>query len=63
MYLTATVRSLPAWIWIISILGDTVEQVGFEKAGVFRSGKPAVCGQNPAPESLVKHAEEIAQNC
>ncbi len=38
---------------------DTVEQVGFEKAGVFRSGKPAVCGQNPAPESLVKHAEEI----
>lgn len=42
-----------------AFLGDTVEQVGFEKAGVFRSGKPAVCGQNPAPESLVKHAEEI----
>ena len=33
-----------------AFLGDTVEQVGFEKAGVFRSGKPAVCGQNPAPD-------------
>ena len=42
-----------------AFLGDTVEQVGFEKAGVFRSGKPAICGQNPAPESLVAHAEAI----
>lgn len=42
-----------------AFLGDTVEQVGFEKAGVFRSGKPAICGQNPAPESLLSHAEAI----
>ena len=42
-----------------SFLGDTVEQVGFEKAGVFRSGKPAICGQNPPPESLRRHAEAI----
>ncbi|WP_416192184.1 bifunctional tetrahydrofolate synthase/dihydrofolate synthase [Neisseria sp. CCUG12390] len=42
-----------------AFLGDTVEQVGFEKAGVFRSGKPAVCGQNPPPESLRRHAEAI----
>ena len=40
-------------------MGDTVEQVGYEKAGVFRSGKPAVCGQNPPPESLRRHAENI----
>lgn len=42
-----------------SFLGDTIEQVGYEKAGVFRSGKPAICGQNPPPESLRKHAEAI----
>lgn len=42
-----------------AFLGDTVEQVGFEKAGVFRSGKPAICGQNPPPESLRQHAEKI----
>lgn len=42
-----------------SFLGDTVEAVGYEKAGVFRSGKPAVCGQNPPPESLRLHAESI----
>ncbi|UOO83152.1 bifunctional tetrahydrofolate synthase/dihydrofolate synthase [Uruburuella testudinis] len=42
-----------------AFLGDTVEKVAFEKAGVFRSGKPAVCGQNPPPESLRQHAEHI----
>ncbi len=42
-----------------AFLGDTVEQVAFEKAGVFRSGKPAICGQTPPPESLRRHAEEI----
>lgn len=42
-----------------SFLGDTIEQVGYEKAGVFRSGKPAICGQNAPPESLRKHAESI----
>lgn len=42
-----------------AFLGDTVEQVAFEKAGVFRSGKPAICGQTPPPESLCRHAGEI----
>lgn len=42
-----------------AFLGDTVEQVAFEKAGIFRSGKPAVCGQNPPPETLEKHAGTI----
>lgn len=42
-----------------AFLGDTVEAVAFEKAGVFRSGKPAVCGQNPPPESLRRHAEAV----
>ena len=42
-----------------AFLGDTVDQVAFEKAGVFRSGKPAICGQTPPPESLRRHAGEI----
>lgn len=42
-----------------AFLGDTVEQVAFEKAGVFRAGKPAVCAQHPPPESLRRHAEDI----
>ena len=42
-----------------AFLGDTVEKVAFEKAGVFRSGKAAVCGQNPPPQSLQQHAEAI----
>lgn len=39
-------------------LGDTIEQVGLEKAGIMRTGKPAIIGQN-APESLQHHAAEI----
>lgn len=42
-----------------AFLGDTVEQIAYEKAGVFRSGKPAVCGQNPPPDSLKNHAGNI----
>lgn len=42
-----------------NFLGDTVEQVAFEKAGVYRAGKPAICGQNPPPQSLQNHANEI----
>lgn len=42
-----------------AFLGDTVEQVGFEKAGIFRCGKPAVCGQNPPPQTLLQHAAQI----
>ncbi|KND59847.1 Dihydrofolate synthase Folylpolyglutamate synthase [Candidatus Burkholderia verschuerenii] len=40
-------------------LGDTREKIGFEKAGIFRAGKPAVCGDPQPPQSLVDHAEAI----
>lgn len=40
-------------------LGDTREKVGFEKAGIFRAGKPAICGDPQPPTSLVAHAEKI----
>lgn len=42
-----------------AFLGDTIEQVGFEKAGIFRANRAAVCGQNPPPHSLREHAEKI----
>ncbi|MBQ9725050.1 MAG: bifunctional folylpolyglutamate synthase/dihydrofolate synthase, partial [Neisseriaceae bacterium] len=40
-------------------LGDTVEKVAFEKAGIFRPNRPAICGQNPPPKSLVDYAQTI----
>jgi dihydrofolate synthase/folylpolyglutamate synthase len=40
-------------------LGDTREEIGFEKAGIFRSGKPAICSDPQPPASLIKHAEDI----
>ncbi|HLX03419.1 MAG TPA: bifunctional tetrahydrofolate synthase/dihydrofolate synthase, partial [Trinickia sp.] len=40
-------------------LGDTREKIAFEKAGIFRPGKPAVCGDPSAPQTLIDHAENI----
>lgn len=40
-------------------LGDTREKIGWEKAHVYRSGKPAICSDPRPPETLVKYAEEI----
>ncbi|AOJ95965.1 bifunctional tetrahydrofolate synthase/dihydrofolate synthase [Burkholderia multivorans] len=40
-------------------LGDTREKIAFEKAGIFRPGKPAICGDPAAPQTLVDHAAAI----
>jgi dihydrofolate synthase/folylpolyglutamate synthase len=40
-------------------LGDTREEIGFEKAGIFRPGKPAICSDPQPPKSLIEHAEKI----
>ena len=40
-------------------LGDTREAIGFEKAGIFRAGKPAICSDPVPPQSLIQHAEKI----
>lgn len=40
-------------------LGDTREQIGFEKAGIFRPGKAAICSDPVPPATLIKHAEDI----
>jgi dihydrofolate synthase/folylpolyglutamate synthase len=40
-------------------LGNDRETIGREKAGVFRAGKPAICGDAHPPASLLSHAEAI----
>lgn len=40
-------------------LGDTREEIGFEKAGIFRPGKTAICSDPLAPQSLIQHAADI----
>ncbi|HOY69945.1 MAG TPA: bifunctional tetrahydrofolate synthase/dihydrofolate synthase [Methylotenera sp.] len=40
-------------------LGDTREEIGFEKAGVYRANTPAICGDAHPPASLVAHANHI----
>jgi dihydrofolate synthase / folylpolyglutamate synthase len=40
-------------------LGDTREKIGFEKAGIFRPGQTAICGDPVPPQSLIDHAQAI----
>jgi dihydrofolate synthase/folylpolyglutamate synthase len=40
-------------------LGDTREKIGFEKAGIFRPQRAAICGDPSPPQSLVEHANNI----
>ncbi|MYM89958.1 bifunctional tetrahydrofolate synthase/dihydrofolate synthase [Rugamonas sp. FT82W] len=40
-------------------LGDTREAIGFEKAGIFRAGKTAICSDPVPPQSLIDHANAI----
>ena len=40
-------------------LGDTREKIGFEKAAIFRAGKPAICADSDPPRSLMEHAAAI----
>jgi dihydrofolate synthase/folylpolyglutamate synthase len=40
-------------------LGTTREAIGFEKAGIFRAGRAALCGDAQPPESLEAHAARL----
>jgi dihydrofolate synthase/folylpolyglutamate synthase len=40
-------------------LGPTRESIGFEKAGIFRAGRPAICADEDPPRSLLEHAGAI----
>ena len=43
----------------VEFLGSTREAIGLEKAGIFRSGKPAVVADPVPPKSLLDHAASI----
>ena len=40
-------------------LGKDREAIGYEKAGIMRSGKPAICSDPSPPSSLLRYADSI----
>jgi len=40
-------------------LGDTREKIGFEKAGIYRRGRPAICADPQPPQSLRQYAAQV----
>lgn len=42
-----------------AILGDNREDIGYEKAGIYRAGKPAICADPQPPQRLLEHAAAI----
>lgn len=44
-----------------AFLGDDINIIGQEKAGIFRSGRPAVLGSNDLPATVASEAERL--NC
>ena len=46
----------------VEYLGDTREKIGFEKAGIFRAHKLAICGDENPPQSLLDYAQNIGAN-
>jgi dihydrofolate synthase/folylpolyglutamate synthase len=40
-------------------LGDTREKIGFEKAHIFRPGRPAICADPIPPQSIIDHAASV----
>ena len=43
----------------VEYLGPTRESIGFEKAGIFRPGRPAICGDPEPPLTLIEHARDV----
>lgn len=43
-------------------LGPDRESIGFEKAGIYRMGRPALCSDRDPPKSLTQHAQDIGSD-
>jgi dihydrofolate synthase/folylpolyglutamate synthase len=43
----------------LDYLGNNRESIGFEKAGIYRSGIPALCGDPDPPRTLTQRAHEV----
>ena len=44
-------------------LGDNVDVIGREKAGIYRANKPAIVGAMDCPASVAQYAQEINAQC
>ena len=44
----------------VDLLGDTRDKIGWEKAHVYRPGRPAICADPEPPQTLIEHAHAIA---
>jgi len=40
-------------------LGNSREQIAFEKAGIFRNGRVAICADSNVPQEIIKQAQHI----
>jgi dihydrofolate synthase/folylpolyglutamate synthase len=43
----------------VDYLGDTREQIAFEKAGIFRKDRVAICADSDVPQAIRDHAQQI----
>ncbi|MDT8363351.1 MAG: bifunctional tetrahydrofolate synthase/dihydrofolate synthase [Nitrosomonas sp.] len=43
-------------------LGNTLEEIGLEKIGIFREHKPAVCAEPEIPQIVLQHMKEMGAN-
>jgi dihydrofolate synthase/folylpolyglutamate synthase len=42
-----------------AFLGDDLESIGREKAGIIRPGRPVICGANNPPSSVISRARDL----
>jgi dihydrofolate synthase/folylpolyglutamate synthase len=40
-------------------LGSDINVIGYEKAGIYRAGRPAICGEPTPPPTVSAHADDI----
>lgn len=43
----------------MEFLGNSRDSIGAEKAGIFRTGRPAICGEPQVPAGLLERAQQI----
>ena len=43
----------------MAYLGDSLEKIGYEKAGILRANQPVICGAFPCPESIINTATAL----
>lgn len=44
-------------------LGETLEAIGYEKAGILRAGSPAICNMRQVPDSVINQIQVLKSQC